>query len=360
MKTSITSNQFGIQAPIIKPVSLINNQETIFSAVNNFVEESSINKPLTNSIQTITENKENKKMKQLSTNPVRKAKKVSKQRAHYRKGHFRRTASGKTVWVQGKIIHEEEYYKVKTQSPTQYYNAMTGSNVRIETLFSYTGGKAKFYKRTQFLWNEMIDQKRVKKIVIPFLGGGSDFLSIAVKAIEAGVKTAIVNDFNPVIANVFTHMKDNRDALKAEVLSIADIGFESTEEKKLFLQILAEEANAIEMSGEYTSLLLAALVLILLNNSHKGIYEFDGIKSNYTFGMHNNEKDLRNLSETYISKIDFYGYFIDQFEKKFKKEFALHQNRKNANRSVSKKRGKKNSGTNDSILSIVTKRNKRT
>jgi hypothetical protein len=62
MQTTITSNQFGFQAPIIKPVSLINNQETVLTAVNNLVEESNINEPLSNNqIQTTNKTQEKSK-----------------------------------------------------------------------------------------------------------------------------------------------------------------------------------------------------------------------------------------------------------------------------------------------------------
>lgn len=314
MQTSITSNQFGFQAPIIKPVSLIDNQETVLTAVNNLVEESNINELLSNNqIQTTNKTKEKKTMKSTSIKTT-KAKKGKKLRAHYRKGYLRTSALGKKTWVDGKIIHEKEYYKVKTESPTHYYNRMNNTKVRVRTLFSYTGGKALFYKKTQFLWNEMIEQKRVERLLIPFLGGGSDFLSIAVKAIESGVKTAIVNDLNPVIANLFGHMKNNREAFKAEVASIGDIAFSSEEEKKLYLQMLAEEANLIEMRGDYASVELAAMFFVLLNNSHKGFYEFDGTKSEYSIGLYKTERDKFNFINSYLDKIDFYGYFIDQFD----------------------------------------------
>lgn len=308
-------NKFGFQAPIIKPVSLINDQETILTAINNLVEESSINEPLSNNeIQTTKKTKEKKTMKTLSTTSVTKVKKSKKQRAHYRKGHYRRMATGKTVWISGKIVHEEEYYKLRTESPTNFYNRMNSTSIKIRTLFSYTGGKSLFYKQTQFLWNEMIEQKRVERLLIPFLGGGSDFLSIAVKAIESGVKTAIVNDLNPIIANFYGHLKHNRQALKEEITLIGDQCFADSDEKKLYLEILADEANLLEIQGNYSSLRLASLFFVLQNNSHKGLYEFDGTKSRYSMGLHKDEEDQRNLIESYMTKIDFYGYFIDQFE----------------------------------------------
>lgn len=306
MKQNIKTNQFASHASIINQVSLMNNQETILSAVNNLVP-----KTIAHEAHSNINTNENVIIKSVSNKAVKKAK---KQRPHYRKGYFRTSVKGKTTWVNGKIIHEREYYKLRTEAPTNYYNRMNQTNTRIRTLFSYTGGKSRFYKQTQFLWNEMIDQKRVKRILVPFLGGGSDFLSIAVKAIESEVKTVIVNDLNPIIANLIGHIKNNREKLKAEVVSFGDIKFSSSEEKKLYLEMLAGEANKIEIQGNYSSIELAALFLILLNNSHKGLYHFNGTKSRYSIGLYGNERDKLNFIDSYMDKINFYGYFIDQFQ----------------------------------------------
>lgn len=306
MKKNIITNQFGTHAPIISQVSLMNNQETVLSAVNNLV-----HKPFTNELLSNNSTNGNMVIKPVSCKPTKKSK---KQRPHYRKGYSRTSAKGNTTWVNGKIIHEKEYYKLRTEAPTNYYNRMNQTNTRIRTLFSYTGGKSRFYKQTQFLWNEMIDQKRVQRILIPFLGGGSDFLSIAVKAIESGVKNVIVNDLNPIITNLIGHIKNNREELKAEVTSFGDIDFSSSEEKKLYLEMLADEANKIEIQGNYSSVELAALFLILLNNSHKGLYHFNGTKSRYSIGLCGNERDKLNVIDSYMDKINFYGYFIDQFD----------------------------------------------
>jgi hypothetical protein len=236
-------------------------------------------------------------------------------RCYFRKGHWRNYKTGKSVWIKEIIVNETDYYKKHTESPRTHYNRMTGSNVKFSTLYSYVGSKAVFYKETQFYWKEKIDNKRVNKIIVPFFGGGSDFTSIAVKA-HKKVKTMVVNDLNPSICGVMNNIRDNREALKEAVLELADINFSDEDEKGDYLRLLAEEANKLEMEGQYDDITLSAYFIILLNNSHGGQYQFINEKfSRFTFGKHNDSKRSFQLNgENLTQRIDFFGFFVDKFE----------------------------------------------
>lgn len=155
---------------------------------------------------------------------------------HYVAEHTR-VCSGKVSVIKARINNEKIYDKYYTDKPTDFYNRLTGNNVRITTLNHYTGGKAKFYPEVQKVWDFYVDQSKIKQGLVPFLGGGSDMTNASPKLIGK-VDTMIVNDYNPVICGLNINIRDNRDKLKADTQAIIDINPITEEDKKVFINLL--------------------------------------------------------------------------------------------------------------------------
>ncbi|MDD5052510.1 MAG: DNA adenine methylase [Sulfuricurvum sp.] len=261
---------------------------------------------LTSSISTSVATALNNQTVSISAEPKQKREMTP----HIRRAHTRTLRNGVVKQFPACIVHEEKYFKLFTESPKSFFNRMTGSKVAFSTLYHYTGSKAKFYKKVQLLWNETVDKKRVKKILIPFFGGGSDLLNISVKTMGI-VDTAIVNDFNPVISGTVKNIRDNREKLKEEIEKITDIDLESADEVRIFLESLVAVAHDLESNKEFDNIRLSAIFIILLNSSDRGIYEWNEKAQISQFSINPTKAPKK---KNLMGKVDFLGYFIDGYK----------------------------------------------
>lgn len=221
-----------------------------------------------------------------------------------------RVRNDKASLIKARINNEKIYEQYYTDKPTDMYNRLMGKNVQFTTLVHYTGGKAKFYPEVQKVWDFYTDQSKVKQVLVPFLGGGSDMTNISPKVIGK-VDTMIVNDFNPIICGVNINIRDNRHELKEIVQSIIDMNPTTEEEKTVFVELLQEESRKLELEKDYNNLQLSSIYLVLQNISKNGFYEYNekqgaGKYSTTTMKFEN----LHNC----VKKIDFYGFFIDGYK----------------------------------------------
>lgn len=237
---------------------------------------------------------------------------------HYRRGYYRMLKNGKMIYIRDYIVREEEYYQQNTVSPTDYYNRNNkdGKKIQSAVLFEYVGNKRSFYKRTQTLLKERIESEKIKTIVVPFTGSGSDFLNIAPKMICKEKRTVVLNDLNPSIVNLFRTIRDNKVELIHEIESIINdqkslIGLNpALEDYQLFHKMLREELHDLELN-KIMGVRRSALFMIIMNTTFGGNYEWKNGKSHV--GISTDLKKFQKYSKT-IDKIEMYSFYMDKYE----------------------------------------------
>lgn len=233
-----------------------------------------------------------------------------KKRVYYR-GEYIRVRNGKEQVIKECFVGgREEYDKKFTKSPRELYCEETGENIRFTTLYHYTGGKAKFYNEVQFIYNEFYSKNYYSICLVPFLGGGSDFLNISPKIIGK-VKTFVVNDWNPTLIGVWKNIRDNSEELKKSVLELVEMKPTKQEYVKDYFNLLVDECKKIELEKDYENIQLSAMFLILNNNSKNGVYEWN---DNLRISVFSPTTMKRNNDFNITKKIDYVKWYMDKYE----------------------------------------------
>ncbi len=236
---------------------------------------------------------------------------------HYRRGYNRMLNNGKMIYIRDYIVREEEYYQQHTISPTDYYNRNNpdGKTIKSAVLFEYVGNKRSFYKRTQTLLKERIESEKIKTIVVPFTGSGSDFLNVAPKMICKEKRTVVLNDLNPSIVNLFRTIRDDKESLIREIETIIDgqnslVGSNPTlSDYQLFHKMLREELNNLELKN-IMDIRRAALFMICMNTTFGGNYEWKNGRSHV--GVATDIRKFQKYSKS-IEKIEMYSFYMDKY-----------------------------------------------
>jgi DNA adenine methylase len=243
---------------------------------------------------------------------------------HYRRGYTRVRKDGTEIHIKDYIIREEDYYRLNTVNPTDFYNQNNpdGKTTRSTVLFEYVGNKRSFYKRTQTLLKERIDVDKVNTIVIPFTGSGSDFQNVACRLIRQksqyyNKRKVVLNDLNPSIVNLFRTIRDDKDGLIREIKTIIQDQNDlvppvapTLSDYQVFHRLLRDELNNLELKG-IMNLRRTALFIIVMNTTFGGNYEWKGGRSRV--GVSTDMKKYKKYANT-IEKIEMYSFYMNEFD----------------------------------------------
>lgn len=242
---------------------------------------------------------------------IKSPKKSKKNKRSYYRHEYTRVRNDKVQHIKSCFVGgREEYDKRHTISPRQYYNEQTDSKGTFTTYYHWTGGKYKFYKDVQFIYNEFYSQHKYKLCVVPFWGGGSDFFNISPKIIGK-IDTMVLNDIVPTLTGLLKNTLHRSEELKQSVLNILELKPDEELELKGYFKLLQDECRKFELNKDYENIELSAMFLILQNNSLNGIYNWDYI-NNYSEFTTTTMKKNNDLNIT--KKIDYTLWYFSQYK----------------------------------------------
>lgn len=247
------------------------------------------------------------------------------EQGQYKKGGFLTLPSGEIVYVEDSLENAKKYVKDNCLNPTAFYNKNNPEEdkTKVRVFMEYVGNKQPFWKINQSILLNRIFLSNVKKVVVPFAGSGSDFLTIApqlIKQMETSGETMelILNDWNQSISNLFSKITDQKSRKKVikEIEKIIKdqqelVGDAPTlENYKLFHKLLVEELNKLELAGTM-NVRRAALFLILMNTTFGGNYEWKKGKSRISISS--DIKKYQKYDKTF-EKIKLLSFYFDRFK----------------------------------------------
>ncbi|MDA7817057.1 hypothetical protein N9A28_02585 [Sulfurimonas sp.] len=187
--------------------------------------------------------------------------------------------------------------------------------VNSTSLFNLSGGKGQFIGSVQNVIHQYINLEKVNRLIIPFGGSGMDFMNVT-PLIEPGTEV-ILNSINKTNSQLFKDIKENRQKLIEGVLGL-EVEFTTYSRecsgKKVLLEVYQDffeqklkELNQLESYGFY-GIGTSVLFIFLSNKTYGGNIEWtDGITYIPT------GKCKSKYEKSVVSKIEYFGYWLDQF-----------------------------------------------
>jgi len=187
--------------------------------------------------------------------------------------------------------------------------------VNSYSLFNLSGGKGQFIGSVQNVIEQHTDLSKVNKLIVPFGGSGMDFMNVT-PLLKQGTQI-ILNSINRTNSQLFVDIQNNRQELIDRVLTL-EVEFTNyskgiTEKKQKqdkyqkFFNEKREELNRLETLGMY-GIETSVLFIFLSNKSYGGNLEWtDGVTYIPT-GKCNSKYE-----KSVVSKIEYFGYWLDQF-----------------------------------------------
>nr|WP_321267752.1 hypothetical protein [uncultured Sulfurimonas sp.] len=195
-------------------------------------------------------------------------------------------------------------------------NLLTGhKRVNSYSLFNLSGGKGQFIGSVQNVIQQHTNLSNVNRLIIPFGGSGMDFMNVT-PVLQQGTQV-ILNSINKTNSQLFVDIKDNRQELIDRVLSLEvefinySLGITDKKERldtyQEFFKEKLEELNRFESLGIY-GIETSVLFIFLSNKSYGGNLEWiNGITYIPT------GKCSSKYEKSVVSKIEYFGYWLDQF-----------------------------------------------
>jgi len=218
------------------------------------------------------------------------------------------------------------------------YKFFSFNNSYLDTLYSYGGGKKKFYKHILKHIKQSNKLGKFKKFIDPFFGGGGSFYS-SYNVIKENNISCILNDLNPSILNLNKHIQNKKDhkQIMKNIASFIKTMFIKTETykpsvveyKKLHKRLLKILNYREKKEGNNTSVMTSSILLFLLNNNFGGNYKTTKEGSQCSI-----PSDMKKVDRffNFVGKIEFYHYLYTsvkvQFENKDYKEILEKHSRK--------------------------------
>lgn len=162
----------------------------------------------------------------------------------------------------------------------------------MKPIFKWAGGKTQLLPHIKAYF-----PKKYGVYVEPFLGSGAVFLDVQ-------PKKARLNDFNPEIINVYKCVRDNLEALKAELILLQNQynAILNEEDQRSYFNARREEYNANILNADL-SIRDAALFMFLNKACYNGLYRVNQLGYyNSPFGKRKKiklvvEEDLNECSK---------------------------------------------------------------
>jgi len=187
--------------------------------------------------------------------------------------------------------------------------------VNSYSLFNLSGGKGQFIGSVQNVIQQHTNLDNVNRLIIPFGGSGMDFMNVT-PILKVGTEV-VLNSINRTNSQLFVDIKDNRQELidKVLTLEVEFINYSKgiTDKKQKigkyqeFFFEKREELNRLESLGMY-GMDTSVLFIFLSNKSYGGNLEWtDGITYIPT------GKCSSKYEKQVVSKIEYFGYWLDQF-----------------------------------------------
>ena len=187
--------------------------------------------------------------------------------------------------------------------------------VNSYSLFNLSGGKGQFIGSVQNVIQQHTNLDKVDRLIIPFGGSGMDFMNVT-PTLKEGTEV-VLNSINRTNSQLFIDIKDNRQELinKVLTLEVEFINYSSgiTEKKEKldkyqeFFYEKREELNRLEGLGMY-GIETSVLFIFLSNKSYGGNLEWTNGITYIPTG-----KDINKYEKSVVSKIEYFGYWLDQF-----------------------------------------------
>jgi len=186
--------------------------------------------------------------------------------------------------------------------------------VSSHVLFSLAGNKNELKKIIDKIIEENINMNIVKKVVIPFIGSGSEFMNILPK-IENKNIPVVINSYEKTTYNLFIDIRDNRKSLIKEIklIEIEQVEFtknKATQKDRLlyrdFNKSKLEELNKLESKGEW-GVRTSALFLFISSKGFGGNLEWIDNETKISFPL-DMDKSIRSVS----SKVEYFGHLMDK------------------------------------------------
>lgn len=133
-----------------------------------------------------------------------------------------------------------------------------------QPIVKWAGGKTQLLDRIQELSPEHFDN-----YFEPFVGGAAVFLDIA--SSHHNLKHIVINDINPSLVNMYIQVRDNADALIAQLTQLDQSIPEDMEEAKTHYYASRDEYNALLSSNTF-DLQTAAYFIGLNKHCFNGLY----------------------------------------------------------------------------------------
>jgi len=190
------------------------------------------------------------------------------------------------------------------------------TQVNSTSLFNLSGGKSQFIGSVQKVIREHIELDKVNRLIVPFGGSGMDFMNVT-SLLKQGTQV-ILNSINETNSQLFIDIRDNRKELIDKVLSleveflnytngIKDITQKLDTYQEFFKDKL-KELNRLESLGLY-GIETSVLFIFLSNKSYGGNLEWSDGMTYIPTG-----KDKKKYEKSVVSKIEYFGYWLDQFD----------------------------------------------
>jgi len=187
--------------------------------------------------------------------------------------------------------------------------------VNSYSLFNLSGGKGQFIGSVQNVIQQHTNIDKVNRLIVPFGGSGMDFMNVT-PTLKEGTEV-VLNSINRTNSQLFIDIKDNRQELinKVLTLEVEFINYSSgiTEKKEKldkyqeFFYEKREELNRLEGLGMY-GIETSVLFIFLSNKSYGGNLEWTNGITYIPTG-----KDINKYEKSVVSKIEYFGYWLDQF-----------------------------------------------
>ena len=187
--------------------------------------------------------------------------------------------------------------------------------VNSYSLFNLSGGKGQFIGSVQSVIQQHTNLDKINRLIVPFGGSGMDFMNVT-PILQEGIEV-VLNSVNRTNSQLFIDIKDNRQELidKVLTLEVEFINYSKgiTEKKQKqesyqeFFYEKREELNKLEGLGMY-GIDTSVLFIFLSNKSYSGNLEWTNGITYIPTG-----KDIKKYEKSVVSKIEYFGYWLDQF-----------------------------------------------
>jgi len=184
--------------------------------------------------------------------------------------------------------------------------------VSSHVLFSLAGNKNEMKKIIDKTIEENINMNVVEKVVIPFIGSGSEYMNILPK-IEGKNIPVVFSAYENTPYQLFIDIRDNREDLTAEIkkVEIEQVEFtknSSTNHEKYHKFNLSklEELNKLEREDK-RGVRTSALFMFISAKGFGGNLSWVGGETKLSF-----PKDMNKSIRSVSSKIEYFGHLMDK------------------------------------------------